>query len=51
MFLQINDQINNVIARYEAFKRGDYDAGANPIPEELAYAYSFIMRTGLTIII
>lgn len=35
-FLQINDQINNVIARYEAFKRGDYEAGSNPIPEELA---------------
>lgn len=37
-FLQINDQINNVIQRYEAFKRGDYEAGANPVPPELAGA-------------
>ncbi|PVG03878.1 VHS-domain-containing protein [Serendipita vermifera] len=35
-FLQINDQINNVIARYEAFKKGDYTAASNPVPPELA---------------
>lgn len=35
-FLHINDQINTVLDRYEAFKRGDYTAAANPIPKELA---------------
>lgn len=35
-FLQINDQINTVLARYEAFKKGDYTAAANPIPAELS---------------
>ncbi|PFH51604.1 hypothetical protein AMATHDRAFT_58708 [Amanita thiersii Skay4041] len=35
-FLQINDQINTVLSRYEAFKKGDYTAAANPIPAELA---------------
>ena len=35
-FLHINDQINTVLDRYEAFKRGDYAAAANPIPKELA---------------
>ena len=35
-FLHINDQINTVLDRYEAFKRGDYAAAANPIPRELA---------------
>ncbi|THU98649.1 VHS-domain-containing protein [Dendrothele bispora CBS 962.96] len=35
-FLQINDQINTVLNRYEAFKKGDYAAAANPIPAELA---------------
>ncbi|KAF9450390.1 VHS-domain-containing protein [Macrolepiota fuliginosa MF-IS2] len=35
-FLQMNDQINTVLERYEAFKRGDYVAAANPIPAELA---------------
>ncbi|KAG1721944.1 VHS-domain-containing protein [Suillus paluster] len=34
-FLQINDQINNVITRFEAFKKGDYSVSANPIPAEL----------------
>lgn len=32
-FLQINDQINNVITRFEAFKKGDYSISA--IPAEL----------------
>lgn len=32
----MNDQINNVIARFEAFKKGDYSVSANPIPTELA---------------
>ncbi|EKM53207.1 uncharacterized protein PHACADRAFT_259397 [Phanerochaete carnosa HHB-10118-sp] len=35
-FLHINDQINTVLDRYEAFKRGDYAAAANPVPRELA---------------
>ncbi|TFK69227.1 VHS-domain-containing protein [Pluteus cervinus] len=35
-FLQINDQINTVLSRYEAFKKGDYAAAANPIPAELS---------------
>jgi hypothetical protein len=33
-FLQINDRINNVITRFEAFKKGDYSISA--IPAELA---------------
>jgi ADP-ribosylation factor-binding protein GGA len=36
MFLQINDQINMVLNRHESFKKGDYVAAANPIPQELA---------------
>lgn len=36
-FLQINDQINTVLNRYDSFKKGDYVAAANPIPSELAY--------------
>ncbi|KAG6820033.1 hypothetical protein H0H93_006268 [Arthromyces matolae] len=35
-FLQINDQINTVLNRYEAFKKGDYAAASNPIPSELS---------------
>ncbi|KAF9787971.1 VHS domain-containing protein [Thelephora terrestris] len=35
-FLQINDQINTVLSRYESFKKGDFVAAANPIPQELA---------------
>ena len=34
-FLQINDSINTVLNRYEAFKKGDYSVAANPIPAEL----------------
>lgn len=34
-FLQINDQINTVLNRYEAFKKGDYVTASNPIPAEL----------------
>jgi hypothetical protein len=34
-FLQINDQINTVLNRYEAFKKGDYSFASNPIPAEL----------------
>ncbi|KAL4247354.1 VHS-domain-containing protein [Abortiporus biennis] len=34
-FLQINDQINTVLNRYESFKKGDFVAAANPIPSEL----------------
>ncbi|KAI5117233.1 hypothetical protein M0805_009270 [Coniferiporia weirii] len=36
IFLQMNDQINSVLNRYEAFKKGDFTAAANPIPAELA---------------
>lgn len=35
-YLQINDQINTVLNRYEAYKKGDYSAAANPIPPELS---------------
>jgi ADP-ribosylation factor-binding protein GGA len=35
-FLQINDQINSVITRYEAFKKGDFTVASNPIPTELS---------------
>ncbi|KAJ6504284.1 VHS domain-containing protein [Mycena vitilis] len=34
--LQINDQINTVLGRYDAFRRGDYAAAANPVPSEYA---------------
>ncbi|CAL1710803.1 unnamed protein product [Somion occarium] len=34
-FLQINDQINTVLNRYESFKKGDFVAASNPIPAEL----------------
>ncbi len=39
-FLQINDQINTVLGRYEAFKKGDYTAATNPVPTELAQSSS-----------
>lgn len=35
-YLQINDQINTVLNRYEAYKKGDYSVAANPIPPELS---------------
>ncbi|THH14860.1 hypothetical protein EW146_g5542 [Bondarzewia mesenterica] len=34
-YLQINDQINTVLERYEAYKKGDYVTASNPIPSEL----------------
>ncbi|KAI0946604.1 hypothetical protein AcW1_010032 [Taiwanofungus camphoratus] len=34
-FLQINDQINTVLHRYECYKEGDYASASNPIPPEL----------------
>lgn len=37
-FLQINDQINTVIARYQAFKKGDYSFASNPVPSHHASA-------------
>ncbi|KAJ6567745.1 VHS domain-containing protein [Mycena vulgaris] len=40
--LQINDQINNVLGRYDAFRRGDYAAAANPVPSEYAAPTSLI---------
>ncbi len=36
IFLQMNDQINSVLNRYESYKKGDYVAAANPVPSELA---------------
>lgn len=35
-FLQMNDQINTALDRYEAYKKGDYATAANPIPTELS---------------
>jgi ADP-ribosylation factor-binding protein GGA len=34
-YLQVNDGLNSVLNRYDAFKRGDYTAAVNPIPPEL----------------
>nr|GAT58860.1 predicted protein [Mycena chlorophos] len=34
--LQLNDQMNTVLGRYDAFKRGDYAAAANPVPTQYA---------------
>ncbi|KAJ3714943.1 VHS domain-containing protein [Lentinula guzmanii] len=39
-FLQMNDQINTVLNRYEAFKKGDYSFASNPIPAELSNSAS-----------
>ncbi|KAJ7363755.1 VHS domain-containing protein [Mycena albidolilacea] len=36
--LQINDQINTVLERYDAFRRGDYEAARNPVPSQYAAA-------------
>lgn len=41
-FLQINDQLNTVLNRYDAFKKGDYAAAANPIPSEAQNDLSLI---------
>ncbi|TCD62713.1 hypothetical protein EIP91_006538 [Steccherinum ochraceum] len=35
-FLKLNDQINTVLGRYDAWKKGDYEAARNPIPNELS---------------
>ncbi|KAJ7103742.1 VHS domain-containing protein [Mycena epipterygia] len=40
--LQMNDQINTVLGRYEAFRRGDYAAAANPVPSQYAAPTSLI---------
>jgi ADP-ribosylation factor-binding protein GGA len=48
-FLQINDQINTVLTRYEAFKKGDYSFASNPIPQELSNN-SAGSSTGLSLI-
>ncbi|KAF7303751.1 VHS domain-containing protein [Mycena indigotica] len=32
--LQLNDHMNTVLSRYDAFKRGDYAAAANPVPSQ-----------------
>ncbi|KAJ7198743.1 VHS-domain-containing protein [Mycena pura] len=34
--LQTNDQINTILVRYDAFRRGDYAVAANPIPSQFA---------------
>ncbi|KZT06740.1 VHS-domain-containing protein [Laetiporus sulphureus 93-53] len=34
-FLQINDQLNSVLYRYECYKKGDYAQASNPVPPEL----------------
>ncbi|KIY71548.1 VHS-domain-containing protein [Cylindrobasidium torrendii FP15055 ss-10] len=39
-FLQMNDLLNNSLERYEAYKRGDYTAAANPVPREFAQPQS-----------
>ncbi|KAJ3886764.1 VHS domain-containing protein [Lentinula edodes] len=49
-FLQMNDQINSVLNRYEAFKKGDYSFAANPIPAELSNAGSASAGTGISLI-
>ncbi|KAJ7489456.1 VHS-domain-containing protein [Mycena latifolia] len=40
--LQINDQMNTVLERYEAFRRGDYAAAANSVPSQYAAPTSLI---------
>ncbi|GJJ15560.1 hypothetical protein Clacol_009838 [Clathrus columnatus] len=35
LFLQLNDQINNVLTRFDAFKKGDYEGVANAVPTNL----------------
>lgn len=40
----MNDQLNSVLNRYEAFKKGDYSAAANPIPSELARFVFLILQ-------
>ncbi|KAF8519752.1 VHS domain-containing protein [Hysterangium stoloniferum] len=35
IFLQINDQINNVLGRFESFKKGDYEGVARAVPANL----------------
>ncbi|KAH9923891.1 VHS domain-containing protein [Fomitopsis serialis] len=37
-FLQINDQLNAVLNRYDSYKKGDFTAAANPIPPEVTAA-------------
>jgi ADP-ribosylation factor-binding protein GGA len=38
-FLQINDQINIVLTRYDVFKKVDFSFAPNPISEELAAGF------------
>jgi ADP-ribosylation factor-binding protein GGA len=49
-FLQINDQINTVLSRYEAFKKGDYSFASNPIPQELSNNAGSSSSAGLSLI-
>ncbi|KAI0330289.1 VHS-domain-containing protein [Cubamyces sp. BRFM 1775] len=50
MFLQINDQINTVLNRYEAYKKGDYSVASNPIPPELSGAGSSSSAQAISLI-
>jgi ADP-ribosylation factor-binding protein GGA len=45
-FLQINDSINTVLNRYEAFKKGDFATSSNPIPAEYASGSSSSTTAG-----
>ncbi|KAJ3842036.1 VHS domain-containing protein [Lentinula raphanica] len=49
-FLQMNDQINTVLNRYEAFKKGDYSFASNPIPAELSNSGPSSSSAGLSLI-
>ena len=49
-FLQINDQINTVLSRYEAFKKGDYSFASNPIPKEFSNNTGSGSSAGLSLI-
>ncbi|KIJ56294.1 hypothetical protein M422DRAFT_23583 [Sphaerobolus stellatus SS14] len=46
-FLQMNDQINNVLNRLDAFKAGDYSAMANAVPTNLAGSSSAAPKNDL----
>ncbi|TFY67218.1 hypothetical protein EVJ58_g1767 [Rhodofomes roseus] len=37
-FLQINDQLNTVLNRWDSYKKGDFTAAANPVPPEVTAA-------------
>ncbi|KAL1745909.1 VHS domain-containing protein [Schizophyllum fasciatum] len=49
-YLQINDQINTVLNRYDAYKRGDFEAAKNPVPAELAGSSNGSANNGISLI-